>query len=205
MALTMTVTAGGLAHPAQAQAATTSGSAPSSATTTVTSPTTSTVTSTMTSPVTSTVTSTVRTAAGSAAVKSVKGKATAKRSKVARQLAKARAAVAVAKDQLGDPYRYGATGPGSFDCSGLVQYAWRKAGVKIPRVTNSQYARISKKVSWKNLRPGDLMFFRGLGHVGMFVGNGKMIHSPRTGLTVRIEKVSGWRKSSFVGAVRPGV
>ncbi|WP_308250543.1 C40 family peptidase [Nonomuraea rhizosphaerae] len=128
-----------------------------------------------------------------------------KQSKAARQEARARTAVAVAKGQLGDPYRYGGTGPGSFDCSGLVQYAWRKAGVKIPRVTNSQFARIRKKVSWKHLKPGDLMFFRGFGHVGMFVGNGKMIHSPRTGLTVRIEKVSGWRKASFAGAVRPGL
>ncbi|MFI6319391.1 C40 family peptidase [Nonomuraea sp. NPDC050556] len=128
----------------------------------------------------------------------------AKAAKAARQKARAGKAVAVAKKQLGDPYRYGATGPGSFDCSGLVQYAWRKAGVKIPRVTNSQYARIRTKVSWGNLRPGDLMFFHGKGHVGMYVGNGKMIHSPSSGKTVRIEKLSGWRKSSFAGAVRPG-
>ncbi|MEU4231528.1 C40 family peptidase [Nonomuraea sp. NPDC026600] len=136
-------------------------------------------------------------------VKSVKK--TAHQTAVARQQARARTAVSVAKDQLGDPYRYGATGPGSFDCSGLVQYAWKKAGVKIPRVTNSQFAGIKKKVSWKNLKPGDLLFFHGLGHVGMFVGNGKMIHSPRTGQTVRIEKLNGWRKASFAGAVRPGL
>ncbi|WP_269433641.1 C40 family peptidase [Nonomuraea sp. SBT364] len=125
--------------------------------------------------------------------------------KVARQKAKAGKAVAAAKKQIGDPYRYGATGPGSFDCSGLVQYAWKKAGVKIPRVTNSQFARIRKKVSYKHLQPGDLMFFRGLGHVGMYVGHGKMIHSPRTGERVRIEKLRGWRKASFAGAVRPGL
>ncbi|WP_240197412.1 C40 family peptidase [Nonomuraea lactucae] len=130
--------------------------------------------------------------------------ATAKKSRAARQRVKARTAVAVARDQLGDPYRYGGTGPGAFDCSGLVQYAWRKAGVRIPRVTNAQYARIKKKVSFKRLRPGDLMFFRGFGHVGMYVGKGKMIHSPRTGQTVRVEKLNGWRKASFVGAVRPG-
>ncbi|MFC4007714.1 C40 family peptidase [Nonomuraea purpurea] len=128
-----------------------------------------------------------------------------KAAKIARQKVKARKAVAVAKDQLGDPYRFGGTGPGSFDCSGLVQFAWKKAGVKLPRVTNSQFARIRTKVSWRNLRPGDLMFFSGLGHVGMYVGKGKMIHSPRTGERVRIDKLGGWRKSSFVGAVRPGV
>ncbi|WP_308164770.1 C40 family peptidase [Nonomuraea sediminis] len=113
--------------------------------------------------------------------------------------------MSTAKAQIGDPYRYGATGPGSFDCSGLVQYAWRKAGVKLPRVAASQFARIRKKVSWKDLQPGDLMFFHGLGHVGMYVGHGKMIHSPRTGERVRIDKLSGYRKSTFAGAVRPGL
>ncbi|MEV4564859.1 C40 family peptidase [Nonomuraea sp. NPDC049419] len=132
-------------------------------------------------------------------------KARKKAAKAARQKARAGKAVAVAKKQIGDPYRYGGTGPGSFDCSGLVQFAWKKAGVKLPRVTNSQFARTRKKVSWRNLKPGDLMFFNGLGHVGMYVGKGKMIHSPRTGERVRIDKLSGWRRSSFVGAVRPGV
>ena len=71
-------------------------------------------------------------------------------------------------------------------------------------MTTAQYRGIKKKVSYKNLKPGDLMFFRGLGHVGMYIGKGKMVHSPRTGLRVHIVKLSGWRKSSFVGAVRPG-
>ncbi|MFI7447069.1 C40 family peptidase [Nonomuraea sp. NPDC049714] len=142
---------------------------------------------------------------GSSGTKAAKSAKSAKRAKVARQQLMAGKAVAVAKKQIGDPYRYGGTGPGSFDCSGLVQFAWKKAGVKIPRVTYSQFARIRTKVSYKNLREGDLMFFRGLGHVGMYVGGGKMIHSPRTGERVRIEKLAGWRKSSFVGAVRPGL
>ncbi|HLU71943.1 MAG TPA: C40 family peptidase [Nonomuraea sp.] len=138
-------------------------------------------------------------------VKTVEAATSKKQTKAARQKMKALKAVAVAKKQIGDPYRYGATGPHAFDCSGLVQFAWKKAGVKIPRVTYSQFARIKKKVSYKNLQPGDLMFFRGLGHVGMYVGKGKMIHSPSTGKTVRVEKVSGWRKASFAGAVRPGL
>jgi cell wall-associated NlpC family hydrolase len=125
--------------------------------------------------------------------------------KIARQQAKALRAVAVAKNQIGDPYRYGGTGPGSFDCSGLVQFAWKRAGVKLPRVASSQFARVRNKIAWRNLKPGDLMFFSGLGHVGMYVGKGKMIHSPRTGERVRIDKLGGWRKSSFVGAVRPGM
>jgi cell wall-associated NlpC family hydrolase len=170
VALTMTVTAGGVVLPATtAQAATTSA------------------------------------AAGSATTKAATSAKSAKQAKAARQQMMAGKAVAVAKKQIGDPYRYGGTGPGAFDCSGLVQFAWKKAGVKIPRVTYSQFARIRTKVSYKNLRKGDLMFFRGLGHVGMYVGGGKMIHSPRTGERVRIEKLSRWRKSSFVGAVRPGL
>ncbi|WP_328808176.1 C40 family peptidase [Nonomuraea antri] len=145
------------------------------------------------------------TTAAAAAKTAAKTAASGRTAKVARQKVKARKAVSVAKGQIGDPYRYGGTGPGSFDCSGLVQYAWRKAGVKLPRVASSQFARIKNKVSWRSLRPGDLMFFRGLGHVGMYVGNGKMIHSPRTGERVRIDKLSGWRKASFAGAVRPGL
>ncbi len=137
-------------------------------------------------------------------VKTAPAARTARLSKAALQQLRASKAVAVAKAQVGDPYRYGGTGPGSFDCSGLVQYAWRKAGVRIPRVTHSQYARIRKKVSFSQLKPGDLVFFSGRGHVGMYVGKGRFVHSPRTGKTVRIEPLSGWRKRAFAGAVRPG-
>ncbi|MFI9836739.1 C40 family peptidase [Nonomuraea sp. NPDC051941] len=144
-------------------------------------------------------------AAATAGTSKTTSAAALRAAKVARQKAKASKAVAVAKNQVGDPYRYGGTGPGSFDCSGLVQYAWKKAGVKLPRVAASQFARTKNKVSWRNLRPGDLMFFRGLGHVGMYVGKGKMVHSPRTGERVRIDKLSEWRRASFVGAVRPGM
>ncbi|MFC6085347.1 C40 family peptidase [Sphaerisporangium aureirubrum] len=128
----------------------------------------------------------------------------AKLSKAARQRIKAGTAVSVAKKQVGDPYRWGASGPNAFDCSGLVMYSWRKAGVKLPRITGSQYRAVKKKVSWKNLKPGDLMFFSGFGHVGMYVGHGKMIHSPHSGTRVQINKLSSYRKASFVGAVRPG-
>ncbi|MDP9861718.1 MULTISPECIES: C40 family peptidase [Streptosporangium] len=125
-------------------------------------------------------------------------------SKVARQKAKAAKAVSAATKQIGDPYRWGASGPGAFDCSGLVQYAWRKAGVSLPRITHSQYRAVRKKVSWRSLRPGDLLFFYGKGHVGMYVGKGKMVHSPSSGKTVRTVRLKGYYKSSFAGAVRPG-
>ncbi len=134
----------------------------------------------------------------------VTAKAAKRLSRAVRQHLLAAKAVAVAKRQLGDPYVYGAAGPRAFDCSGLVQFAWRKAGVAIPRVTTSQYRAIDKKVSWKHLRPGDLLFFHGKGHVGMYVGHGKMIHAPHSGSTVRIEKLGSWRKNTFDGAVRPG-
>ncbi|MGW4423021.1 C40 family peptidase [Streptosporangium sp. NPDC004631] len=141
---------------------------------------------------------------GSTAKTHVKRTAKTAMNRAARQRTKARKAVSVAKRQIGDPYRWGATGPGAFDCSGLVQYAWRKAGVSLPRVTYSQYRVVRKKVSWSRLHPGDLLFFYGKGHVGMYVGHGRMVHSPSSGKTVRIVRLRGYYRSSFAGAVRPG-
>lgn len=126
-------------------------------------------------------------------------------SRAALQKVRAVKAVKEAKKQVGDPYRWGASGPGAFDCSGLVRYAWRKAGVSLPRITQSQYRSIRKKVSWNSLLPGDLLFFSGKGHVGMYVGKGRMVHSPSSGKTVRIVKLQGHYRSTFAGAVRPGV
>jgi cell wall-associated NlpC family hydrolase len=121
------------------------------------------------------------------------------------QQGRAAAAVREATAQVGDPYQYGATGPRSFDCSGLVQYAWRRAGLGIPRTTHQQWARIRAKVSWRNLRPGDLVYFSGRGHVGMYVGKGRMVHAPRSGGRVRVEPIASWWRSAYNGAVRPGV
>ncbi|MFF0306030.1 C40 family peptidase [Streptosporangium sp. NPDC004379] len=149
----------------------------------------------------------VAASAASAAHTSAKKTAKAKKttlSRTALQKVKASKAVSAAKKQIGDPYRWGASGPGAFDCSGLVRYAWRKAGVSLPRVTNSQYRAVRKKVSWSSLRPGDLLFFYGKGHVGMYVGKGKMVHSPSSGKTVRVVPLKGYYRSSFSGAVRPG-
>ncbi|MFC4059762.1 C40 family peptidase [Planomonospora corallina] len=128
----------------------------------------------------------------------------AKVSKAAQQRVRAAKAVSVAKQQVGDPYRWGATGPGAFDCSGLAQYSWRKAGVKLPRITHSQYRAVRKKVSWSSLRPGDLLFFYGKGHVGIYVGAGRMVHAPSSGKSVRIVRLKGYYRNSFAGAVRPG-
>jgi len=112
--------------------------------------------------------------------------------------------VNAARSHIGAPYRWGATGPGAFDCSGLVQYAWRKAGVKLPRTTWSMRGAVRKKVSWNALQPGDLVFTSGGGHVGIYVGHGKMVHAPHSGTRVRIDSLDSYRKRTFVGAVRPG-
>jgi peptidoglycan DL-endopeptidase CwlO len=112
----------------------------------------------------------------------------------------ARTAINFAYAQLGKPYSYGASGPSSYDCSGLTMKAWAAAGVNITRTTNSQYAA-TKRVAQSALQPGDLVFFSGLGHVGLYIGNGKMIHAPHTGDVVRIASVSG--HGSYYGAGRP--
>ncbi|QKG26459.1 C40 family peptidase [Actinomadura verrucosospora] len=114
----------------------------------------------------------------------------------------AKKALDFAYAQLGKPYSYGATGPGSFDCSGLTMRAWEAAGVNITRTTNSQWAAV-KHVSQSDLQPGDLVFFSGLSHVGMYVGGGKFIHAPHTGDVVKISPLSGYYTSNFYGAGRP--
>lgn len=115
----------------------------------------------------------------------------------------AQKAVAFAYAQLNKPYVWGAAGPGSYDCSGLVQAAWAAAGVSIPRVTYDQWADLPH-VSASSLQPGDLLFYNGQGHVSMYVGDGYIIDAPRTGLNVqKIPMNTDWYASTFEGAVRP--
>lgn len=112
------------------------------------------------------------------------------------------AAVAYAYSKLGDPYVYGATGPSSFDCSGLVQAAWAAAGVAIPRTTYEQVAALPA-VSTSNLQPGDLLFFDGDGHVGIYVGGGYLIDAPTTGSFVEKVQLAGWYSANLDSAARP--
>jgi cell wall-associated NlpC family hydrolase len=114
----------------------------------------------------------------------------------------AQKAVAFAYAQLGKPYQWGATGPGSFDCSGLVQAAWAAAGVSIPRTTYEQWAALPH-VSTSALEPGDLLYMDGIGHVVMYVGDGQIIDAPQTGRDVEKVPLAGWYASSLVGAARP--
>ncbi|MBP2702466.1 C40 family peptidase [Microbispora sp. RL4-1S] len=127
-----------------------------------------------------------------------------KLSRAALQRSRARRAVHTAESRIGAPYRWGATGPRAFDCSGLIQYAWRKAGVRLPRTTWSMRGAVRKKVAWGHFQVGDLIFTSGGGHVGMYVGHGRMIHAPHSGARVRIDKLDTYRRRTFAGAVRPG-
>lgn len=110
-------------------------------------------------------------------VKTSKPKKKKKSSSSSKGLSKGEKALAFAKKQIGDRYSYGGDGPSSWDCSGLTQAAWRKAGVKLPHSAGGQY-RKGKKVSKSNLKKGDLVFFySGISHVGIYAGNGKVLHA----------------------------
>ncbi|WP_371527693.1 NlpC/P60 family protein [Streptomyces sp. NBC_01283] len=112
---------------------------------------------------------------------------------------RASAAVSYAYKALGSPYVWGATGPNAFDCSGLTQAAYRSAGVDLPRTTYAQIAA-GERVPRSQLQPGDLVFFyQGISHVGIYVGNGQMIHAPNPSAPVRIAPIS---QMPFAGATR---
>ncbi|MYS81234.1 C40 family peptidase [Embleya scabrispora] len=106
----------------------------------------------------------------------------------------AAAAIAYAKAQLGKPYVWGGEGPRGYDCSGLVMQAWRKAGVNMTHFAATQYFE-STPVSYRNLRPGDLIFWTetksasDIHHVAMYLGAGRMIHAPRTGDVIKISNM----------------
>jgi hypothetical protein len=114
----------------------------------------------------------------------------------------AQKAVAFAYKQLGKPYVWGATGPAAYDCSGLTQAAWRAAGVSIPRTTYDQWGSLPH-VPFSLLRPGDLLLFNSLGHVGIYVGHGYLIDAPHTGAVVEKVALAGWYLSALDGVVRP--
>jgi cell wall-associated NlpC family hydrolase len=136
----------------------------------------------------------------------VVAKVSAKQSRAAKQKKRAAYAVKYAAKQIGDPYRYGGTGPGSWDCSGLAGGAWRKAGVKLPRTSQQIYRAVKKKVSWKGAVKGDLLFFYGgRTHMGIYAGYGYMIHAPSSGQRVKKIKLTKYYKRNFNGGVRPGL
>jgi cell wall-associated NlpC family hydrolase len=109
-------------------------------------------------------------------------------------------AVAYAKRFLGVPYRWGGSGPHGFDCSGLVRYVYKRFGVDLPHSSYADFS-LGRRVGRWALKPGDLVFFSGLGHVGLYVGHGRFIHAPHTGTRVQISKLRDW-SGSYDGARR---
>jgi len=111
--------------------------------------------------------------------------------------------VSIAMGYLGVPYKWGGASPSSgFDCSGLTMYVFAQIGVALPHYAAAQYG-LGRAVSKSELAPGDLVFFRGLGHMGMYIGGGNFIHAPRTGDVVKISSISEpYRVANWVGARR---
>jgi murein DD-endopeptidase len=118
----------------------------------------------------------------------------------------ARKALDYAREMIGKPYKYAGNTPAGFDCSGLVNYSYGKAGVRMPRSTRAQ-RQSTLVVSARNLRAGDLLFFDQEGakasHVGLYIGNGRFVHAPSTGGKVRVDSLKSefWKKH-FVDARR---
>ena len=111
-------------------------------------------------------------------------------------------AVSVALGEQGVPYVWGGSSPGGFDCSGLVMYAYARVGVSLPHSSYAQW-NMGVSVPRDQLQPGDLVFFDGLGHVGMYIGGGMFVHAPHTGTVVQVASLdSGWYAATYVGARR---
>ncbi|MGW2277335.1 C40 family peptidase [Streptomyces sp. NPDC001770] len=111
-------------------------------------------------------------------------------------------ALRVAASKKGAPYQWGATGPRRFDCSGLTLYSFKRVGKKLPRTAQQQYNK-TRHIASSQRRRGDLVFFhsgRSVYHVGIYAGNGKIWHSPKTGAVVRLERI--WTKRVWYGRVR---
>jgi peptidoglycan endopeptidase LytE len=112
--------------------------------------------------------------------------------------------VEIALSYLGTPYRWAGASPSGFDCSGFVMYVYGKIGIGLPH-NGAQLWGLGRFVPRNHLGPGDVVFFNGLGHVGIYIGEGRFVHSPQTGDVVKISRFSdGWYSSTYVGARRYG-
>jgi cell wall-associated NlpC family hydrolase len=109
--------------------------------------------------------------------------------------------VGIAMRYLGVPYRWGGASPSGFDCSGLVVYVFAQIGISLPHSTYALW-NVGSAVSRDQLQPGDLVFFSGLGHMGIYIGGGQFIHAPHTGDVVKISSLSGYYSSNYMGARR---
>jgi peptidoglycan DL-endopeptidase CwlO len=109
--------------------------------------------------------------------------------------------VGIAMRYLGVPYVWGGSSPSGFDCSGLVMYAYGQMGISLPHYTGAQW-NVGVPVSRGDLQPGDLVFFDGLGHVGIYIGGNQFIHAPHSGDVVKVSSMTGWYADTYVGARR---
>jgi cell wall-associated NlpC family hydrolase len=109
--------------------------------------------------------------------------------------------VGIAMRYLGVPYVWGGASPSGFDCSGFVMYVFAQIGVSLPHSSYAQYG-MGAPVSLSQLQPGDLVFFAGASHVGIYIGGGQFIHAPHTGDHVKISSLSGWYAATFAGGRR---
>ena len=109
--------------------------------------------------------------------------------------------VGIAMRYLGVPYVWGGASPRGFDCSGLVMYVFAQIGVSLPHSSYAQFG-MGTPVSLSQLQPGDLVFFAGASHVGIYIGGGQFIHAPHTGDVVKISSLSGWYSATFAGGRR---
>jgi cell wall-associated NlpC family hydrolase len=107
----------------------------------------------------------------------------------------------IALREVGVPYRWGGESPSGFDCSGLVRWSYLRIGIDLP---HSSYAlsAIGRRVSPGHMKPGDVLLFDGLGHVGLYIGGGLMVHAPYSGRDVEVVRLAGWYGSRFEGARR---
>jgi cell wall-associated NlpC family hydrolase len=143
-----------------------------------------------------------RVAAEEAAAKAKAEAEAEARAKREAELAPGRKAVEVAMAQVGKPYRWGASGPGSFDCSGLTSFAWRAAGKELPRTSRMQYSGTTR-ISRSELRPGDLVFYHSpISHVAMYIGDGKVVEAANSRYNVRVRN-DGLTRRGVVGFGRP--
>jgi cell wall-associated NlpC family hydrolase len=109
--------------------------------------------------------------------------------------------VTFARRLLGVPYVYGGESPSGFDCSGFTRYVFAHFGVSLPHYTYGQYD-LGHSVARASLQPGDLVFFDGVGHVGLYIGRGRFIHAPHSGTRVSVDSLSGWYGGTYDGARR---
>ena len=110
-------------------------------------------------------------------------------------------AARIALSFQGVPYVWGGESPSGFDCSGLATYAYRQIGKSVPHYTYAIWGQFPQ-VPYEQLQPGDLVFFSGLGHMGIYIGGGNFVHAPQTGDVVRVQSMAS-RSGNYVGAVRP--